>query len=270
MAKAYHVLVTLDSAHRSSRGLRRARSRVTMAAVHLLSGVSMSLPVIISARPIRSFVLRQGRITRAQQQALEELWPLYGMAPEIPLTEALFPRAAPLVLEIGFGNGESLAQMALADPARNFVGIEVHRPGVGHLLRRIQELGLDNLRVYCSDAVEILRDRVVDASLSGIQVFFPDPWHKKRHHKRRLVNREFVQLATRKLAPGGVFHGATDWEDYALQMLEVLEADPDLRNRAGKGGFSERPEHRPPTKFEDRGHRLGHGVWDLMFEKAGM
>lgn len=219
-------------------------------------------------RPIRSFVRRQGRITLAQNAALENLWPVFGLDPGLAFNpREAFGREAPVALEIGFGNGESLAQMAAAAPEKDFLGIEVHRPGVGHLLLRVQELGLRNVRVYCADAVEILRERIAENSLDGIQVFFPDPWHKKRHHKRRLINHEFVALLADRLKPGGVLHCATDWEHYAEQMLEVLEAAPGLRNLAGQGNFSERPAYRPLTKFETRGQRLGHGVWDLLFGK---
>ncbi len=219
-------------------------------------------------RNIRSYVLRQGRITLAQNAALENLWPVFGLSPEQPFhAREVFRRNAPLILEIGFGNGKSLAQMAADAPEKNFLGIEVHRPGVGHLLLKIQKLGLNNVRVYCADAVEIMRNRIPENSLDGVQVFFPDPWHKKRHHKRRLINAEFVNLVASRLKPGGIMHCATDWEHYARQMLEVLESCPELRNRAGQGHFSERPEHRPLTKFESRGQRLGHGVWDLLFER---
>jgi tRNA (guanine-N7-)-methyltransferase len=219
-------------------------------------------------KPIRSFVRRQGRITLAQQAALEHLWPLFGLEPAQAFKPAgAFGRDAPLILEIGFGNGESLAQMALAAPEKDFVGIEVHRPGVGHLLLKIDELGLRNVRVYCADAVDILRGQIAENSLDGAQVFFPDPWHKKRHHKRRLINPGFVALLADRLKPGGVLHCATDWEPYAEQMLEVLDACPSLRNRAGKGSFSERPSYRPLTKFETRGQGLGHRVRDLLFEK---
>ncbi len=220
-------------------------------------------------RAIRSFVLRQGRITQAQNAALERLWPVFGLSPEQPFDpKEAFGREAPLILEIGFGNGESLAQMAATSPEKNFLGIEVHRPGVGHLLLKVQELGLTNVRVYCADAMEILRQRIPANALDGVQVFFPDPWHKKRHHKRRLINAEFAQRVAERLKPGGVLHCATDWEDYAAQMLEVLEACPKLRNLAGPGRYSERPESRPQTKFEARGRRLGHGVWDLLFERV--
>lgn len=219
-------------------------------------------------RRIRSFVRRQGRITQAQGTALEHLWPLYGLEPEQAFDPAgAFSRAAPLILEIGFGNGESLAQMAAAAPEKNFLGIEVHRPGIGHLLIAVHELGLTNVRVYCADAVEILQNRIPDRSLAGIQVFFPDPWHKKRHHKRRLINPAFVSLAASKLMTGGIFHCATDWEDYALQMMQVLEACGEFANLAGKNRYCETSAPRPPTKFEARGRRLGHGVWDLQFER---
>jgi tRNA (guanine-N7-)-methyltransferase len=220
-------------------------------------------------RPVRSFVRRQGRITLAQNAALESLWPQFGLDPALPLDpKAVFGRAAPLVLEIGFGNGDSLAQMAQEAPETDFIGVEVHRPGVGHLLLRAQALGLNNVRVYCADAVEVVGGLLADNSLDGAQVFFPDPWHKKRHHKRRLVNPEFTALLAAKLKPGGVLHCATDWEPYAEQMLEVLEGCPALRNLAGPGHFSERPARRPLTKFEQRGERLGHRVRDLLFEKV--
>jgi len=220
-------------------------------------------------RPIRSFVRRQGRITLGQNAALETLWPVFGLEPGLAFNPSeAFGRVAPLILEIGFGNGESLAQMAAAAPEKDFLGIEVHRPGVGHLLLRVEELGLSNVRVYCADAVEILRNRIAENSLDSVQVFFPDPWHKKRHHKRRLINTEFVALLADRLKPEGILHCATDWEHYAAQMLEVLEECPSLRNRAGQGNYDERPAHRPLTKFELRGQRLGHGVWDLLFVKA--
>lgn len=215
---------------------------------------------------IRSFVRRQGRITQAQNLALENLWPTYGLDPWEPFNPSeAFARDAPLIVEIGFGNGESLAQMAAAAPEQNFLGIEVHRPGVGRLLLKVKELALRNVRVYCADAVEILQEKLADCSLAGVQIFFPDPWQKKRHHKRRLITPEFVNLLARKLTKGGSLHCATDWADYAKQMLEALEGCADLRNSAGKGAFSERPDHRPLTKFEARGQNLGHRVWDLVF-----
>lgn len=228
----------------------------------------MTAPENPQHKPIRSFVRRQGRITLAQHAALERLWPVFGLDLAQPFKPAeAFGREAPLVLEIGFGNGDSLAQMAAATPDKSFVGVEVHHPGVGHLLLKIEEFGLRNVRVACADAVEFVGGQLADRSLSGVQVFFPDPWHKKRHHKRRLINAEFTALLVAKLKPGGVLHCATDWQDYAEQMLAVLEASPGLRNLAGAGRYSERPEQRPLTKFEARGQRLGHGVWDLLFEK---
>ena len=226
----------------------------------------MNSPEQPAKKTIRSFVRRQGRITHAQNLALERLWPIYGLDPQEPFdARRAFSRDAPLIVEIGFGNGESLAQMAAASPDKNFLGIEVHRPGIGHLLLKIRALALDNVRVYCGDAVEMLQDKLEDGSLSGMQIFFPDPWHKKRHHKRRLITPEFARLAVRKLKIGGIFHAATDWEDYARQMLQVLEACEGLSNTAGKGSFSARPDHRPLTKFEARGRNLGHRVWDLIF-----
>ena len=220
--------------------------------------------------PIRSFVRRQGRITQAQSDALEQLWPLYGVEPEqYGKLPQMFPRPAPLILEIGFGNGDSLAQMALAAPEKNFLGIEVHRPGVGHLLIKIEEFGLSNIRICCTDAVEVMEQHIANGSLSGLQLFFPDPWHKKRHNKRRLVNEKFVALTAKKLMQGGIIHMATDWEDYARQMLAVLQASNQLENMAGDAGYSERPDYRPLTKFERRGQLRGHGVWDLLFKKEG-
>jgi tRNA (guanine-N7-)-methyltransferase len=218
--------------------------------------------------PIRSFVRRQGRITQAQRDALEHSWPLYGVEPEqYANLPRLFPRPAPLTLEIGFGNGESLAQMALAAPEKNFLGIEVHRPGIGSLLLRIEKLGLANIRICCADAMEVIEQHIEDAGLSGLQLFFPDPWHKKRHNKRRLVNEQFVALVAKKLMPGGIIHMATDWENYAEQMLAVLQANSLLENQANDGGYSERPDYRPLTKFERRGQLRGHGVWDLLFKR---
>ena len=230
----------------------------------------MNSPEQQQKRPIRSFVLRQGRITVGQHAALEQLWPIFGVdaAQDFNVVET-FGRDAPLVLEIGFGNGESLAQMAMAAPEKDFLGIEVHRPGVGHLLLKVQELGLKNIRVFCADAVEVIGNRIPPNSLDRVQIFFPDPWHKKKHHKRRLVNAEFVALVEERLKPGGILHCATDWGDYAGQMLKVLEGTVNLRNQAGQGCYGERPASRPLTKFEARGQRLGHGVWDLLFEKLG-
>nr|WP_236629845.1 tRNA (guanosine(46)-N7)-methyltransferase TrmB [Pseudohaliea rubra] len=208
-------------------------------------------------------------MTTAQRRAYEAGWARFGIDfKPVPLdVDALFGRPGPRVLEIGFGMGHSLAAMAAAAPDRNFLGIEVHRPGVGKLLHLMQEQGLTNVRVLCHDAVEVLTDCIAPDSLDTLQVFFPDPWHKKRHHKRRLIQPPFTALAASRLSPGGLFHLATDWEDYAEQMLAVLSACPLLRNTAPEGGYAPRPESRPLTKFEQRGERLGHGVRDLLFER---
>ncbi len=220
-------------------------------------------------RPIRSFVLRQGRLTRGQQRAFETLWPRFGIDyRDRPLDlEALFGNDRPVYLEIGFGNGESLAAMARDNPRRNYIGIEVHTPGVGHLLMRLQEYGCENVRICRHDAVEVLRDMIPEQALAGVYLFFPDPWHKKRHHKRRIVQPAFVDLLARRIRSGGFFHAATDWEDYAQHMLAVLSASREFRNTASGGDFVPRPEGRPLTRFEQRGLRLGHGVRDLIFER---
>ena len=222
-------------------------------------------------RPIRSFVLRTGRLTPGQKHAFDEYWPIYGVdftpARELDFP-ALFGNPNPVYLEIGFGNGESLAQMALAHPERNYLGIEVHAPGVGHLLLRLGELELTNLRIMQHDAMDILRQYIAPASLAGVQLFFPDPWHKNKHHKRRIVQPEFVQLLARAIRPGGTFHAASDWENYASHMLRVLSDAPEyFTNTAGAGNYTPRPASRPLTKFEQRGQRLGHGVWDLVFQR---
>jgi tRNA (guanine-N7-)-methyltransferase len=226
-------------------------------------------------RPVRSFVLREGRLTAAQERAFETLWPRFGVdwQPGARLEPAgLFPSPQPVVLEIGFGNGESLAAQAAAEPERNFLGLEVHRPGVGHLLLAIEKLGLNNLRVMRTDARALLQPPpeggLPAASLVAVQLFFPDPWPKKRHHKRRIVQPDFMQDVARVLAPDGVFHAATDWAPYAEHMLRVLEAMPALfENTAEPGHFAERPASRPPTKFERRGERLGHQVFDLVYRR---
>jgi len=221
-------------------------------------------------RPLRSFVLRQGRLTAGQKIALEEQWPIFGVEFAAgPLDfQQTFGREAPVTLEIGFGNGASLASMASAAPERDFLGVEVHRPGVGHLLHLVGEGELSNVRVMNHDAVEIIQQMIPDASLDRIQVYFPDPWHKKRHNKRRIIQPAFVALLATKLKVGGVLHLATDWEDYAVQMMEVMSAAPDYKNQAGEGAYAERPDYRPLTKFENRGIKLGHGVWDLLFERV--
>jgi tRNA (guanine-N7-)-methyltransferase len=218
-------------------------------------------------RPIRSYVLRQGRISPAQRRALDELHERYGIEFRDAVLDPveIFGRSAPLVLEIGSGMGETTAAIAEAHPDTDFLAVEVHAPGVGSLLRRIDSLGLSNLRVVRHDAIEVLARMIADASLTAIHLFFPDPWPKKRHHKRRLVQPEFVALAARKLAPGGTLHAATDWPDYAEQMLAVLSAEPLLENAAS--GYAARPAHRPLTKFEHRGLELGHPVRDLVFRR---
>ena len=221
-------------------------------------------------RPVRSFVLRDGRLTRGQQRAFDTLWPHFGL--ELPDREPLelegvFAHTQALYLEIGFGDGESLATLAERHPERNFLGIEVHRPGVGHLLLKVEQLHLENVRILRQDALEVLR-RMPPASLDGIYLFFPDPWHKKRHHKRRIVQPIFLDRAFAALKQGGRLHAATDWQDYAEHMMLVMGADPRFRNTAGAGRYTPRPEDRPTTKFERRGQRLGHDVWDLVFERV--
>ena len=219
-------------------------------------------------RRIHSFVRRQGRMTRAQQSALERLWQHYVIEPAGLLDlDAAFGRTAPRVLEIGFGMGDSLAAMAAAHPGRDYLGIEVHRPGVGRLLAKIEEAGIGNVRIICFDAVEVLQRHLPDESFDAVQLFFPDPWPKKRHHKRRIVQSEFVELLRRKLKPGGLFHVATDWEHYAEHVLTVMAQVPGFRNTAGDACYSERPDHRPATKFEKRGERLGHVIRELVFER---
>lgn len=218
--------------------------------------------------PIRSYVLRQGRFSPAQQRARAELLPRFGVpyAPRALDLDAVFGRRAPRVAEIGFGMGETTARIARANPGVDYLAIEVHGPGVGSLLRRLDEDGIANVRVVQHDAVEVLRDMVPAGSLDGIHVFFPDPWPKKRHHKRRLIQPGFARLAAERLAPGGYLHVATDWGDYAEHVLAVLSATPGLRNTAED--FAPRPAGRPETKFERRGLKLGHGVWDIVFRRA--
>jgi tRNA (guanine-N7-)-methyltransferase len=209
-------------------------------------------------------------MTVAQERAWRELWPVLGVGNgDTPLDfDALFGRHAPVTLEIGFGNGETLVALAAANPDRNHFGLEVHPPGVGHLLLRCEAERLANVRVICDDAVQVLQRRVPDASLDELLLYFPDPWPKKRHHKRRIVQPAFVELVARKLKPGGVLRMATDWQPYAEHMLATASACPALRNVAPTGDFVERPASRPVTRFEKRGQRLGHGVWDLAFERG--
>ena len=224
--------------------------------------------MITRHRTIRSYVLRQGRVTTAQQRACEELLPRYGVPySQTPLDlDRVFGRAAPKILEIGFGMGETMADIAMRHPENDYLGIEVHAPGVGSLLNRIAGLGIANVRVIRHDAVEVLEHMLAPQSLAGAHVFFPDPWPKKRHHKRRLIQPPFARLLASRLKPGAHLHVATDWEDYARQILEVLSAEPLLANTAA--GFAPRPDYRPLTKFENRGLKLGHGVWDIVFRRV--
>ena len=221
-------------------------------------------------RKIKSFVLRQGRMTVGQQRGWDECWDRWGLTLEhgrLDLIET-FGCSSPVIFEIGYGMGLSLVAMAKAAADHNFIGVEVHRPGVGSLLNEAHNQELTNIRTYNDDAVEVLQQCIPDNTLSRVQIFFPDPWHKKRHNKRRLIQPTFIELLRPKLIKGGVIHLATDWENYAEQMMEVMTAAQGFINLSGNGQYSQRPEYRPLTKFEQRGQRLGHGVWDLLFEKT--
>lgn len=221
-------------------------------------------------RAVRSFVVRAGRMTEGQQRGLTENWPRFGLElKDGAITPSeLFGDVRKVTLEIGFGMGDSLIEMARQNPQQGFIGIEVHPPGVGRLLGRCAEEGIDNIRVYGEDAVEVLAQCIPDGSLDGLQLFFPDPWPKKRHHKRRIVQPAFAEAVRQKLKVGGTFHMATDWQPYAEHMMEVMSAAPGYRNQAGEGEYSPQPEWRPVTKFQKRGEKLGHGVWDLIFERT--
>jgi len=221
-------------------------------------------------RKIRSFVLRQGHLSTGQARALEEFGPQFCIdySPNLLDLDAAFGRRAPRVLEIGFGMGTATAEIAAQRPDTDFLGVEVHTPGVGSLLKLIGEQSLTNLRIVQHDAVEVLEHMLQPDSLAGVHIFFPDPWHKSRHNKRRLIKPDFVQQLVTRIQAGGYLHLATDWEDYAVQMLTVLSAEPSLVNTVtGSEGYAERPDYRPLTKFENRGIKLGHGVWDLVFQK---
>lgn len=226
-------------------------------------------------RHIRSFVIRAGRMTDGQERAWQELWPQFGRdySPKTIDLDALFGRNAPRILEIGFGTGDALIEYAQKHPEHDCIGIEVHPPGVGHCLLKTKELQLSNVRVLCHDAVEVLSNSLPPQSIDEVHIFFPDPWHKKRHHKRRLIQAPFVNLLDRVLKSGGIVKLGTDWENYAEQMLQVMTAHASFANTASvthpelPSGFVARPEHRPLTRFERRGQRLGHGVWDLQFQK---
>lgn len=224
---------------------------------------------VTGPRAVRSFVRREGRLTPAQSDALERLWPRYGLEPQRRVLDldATFGRAAPRVLEIGFGTGEHLLSRAAAEPQHDFIGIEVHRPGVGRLLREAEIAGLENLRVSMTDAVEVLREALPPAAVDELVLYFPDPWPKKRHHKRRIVQPAFAALAAQVLKPGGLWRLATDWADYAEQMREVLDATAEFVTLADAGGYVARPDSRPPTRFERRGERLGHAVFDLAYRR---
>ena len=220
-------------------------------------------------KSIRSYVVRAGRMTDGQRNAFENSWSTYGLklADGAIDTDTVFGRSGPKVLEIGFGMGDSLLQMAAAEPATDFIGIEVHPPGVGTIMNIAQSEGISNLRVYLADANDVLEECFPPQSIDRLQLYFPDPWHKKKHNKRRIVQPQFVQLVREKLCPGGVLHMATDWQHYAEQMLETLDEAEGFENIAGIGQYSPRPDYRPMTKFEKRGERLGHGVWDLIYKK---
>ena len=220
-------------------------------------------------RRIRSFVLREGRMTPAQQRAFDTLWSRFGLdfRGELRDFAAEFARRAPLVLEIGFGNGEALAWASEHDPARDYLGVEVHGPGVGRLMNALAARDASNVRLYKHDAVEVLEQEIAAGSLAEVRIWFPDPWHKKRHNKRRIIQPEFVAMLASRMAAGGLLHLATDWQAYAEHMLEVMEAAPDWSNQVGAGQYAEKPDWRIETHFERRGLKLGHGVWDLLYRK---
>jgi tRNA (guanine-N7-)-methyltransferase len=221
-------------------------------------------------RPVRSFVLRAGRLTGGQRRALDELWPVYGIDPgeERLDLEALFGNDHPVIAEIGFGNGEATWQMARSHPEENYLGVEVHKPGIGHLLLRLENNGIGNVRIACADAVEFLGRRVPADSLSGVRIYFPDPWPKKRHHKRRIIQAPFIEVLAEKMKAGGILHMATDWEQYSEHMLDVMHNSRDFENLSPNGKTCPKPEWRPATKYEKRGERLGHGVFDLVFRQV--
>ena len=221
-------------------------------------------------RTIKSFIKREGRLTPGQTRALDVLWPQFGIdfsENKLDLNK-IFGRHAETVLEIGFGNGASLFQMAQADPDRNYIGIEVHRPGVGHILQLIEQSNIQNLRIISYDAIDVINQQIPDNSLYKVQLFFPDPWHKKKHHKRRIVQHEFANTLASKLSPAGFFHLATDWQHYAEHMISVMNQNSNFSNLSAENNFVEKPVDRPTTKFETRGKKLGHGVWDMMYQKV--
>jgi tRNA (guanine-N7-)-methyltransferase len=224
---------------------------------------------IENPRRIKSFVKRAGRMTPSQEHALQHYWPKYGLSLDQGLLDfaSLFGNDHPVIMEIGFGMGDSLSTMAATMPWNNYIGIEVHRPGVGRLLNNLATQELSNVRVFCDDAIEVMTQCINDGSLAGVQLFFPDPWHKKKHNKRRIVQPAFAQDIRKKLSHGGVFHMATDWQPYAEHMMEVMEPAAGYVNQAGANQYSPQPDFRPSTKFQRRGEGKGHGVWDLMYKK---
>jgi len=221
-------------------------------------------------RSIRSFVLRKGRLTIAQQHALDELWPHYGIENRETVLDFddHFDRSAEVIVEVGFGNGESTWRMALDEPEKNFIGIEVHEPGVGQLLMALEEHAIENVRVVCADAVPFLQNRIAPGSLAGVRIYFADPWPKKRHHKRRIIQPEFVEQLARCINGGGILHMATDWQPYADHILEVMQSSSDFVNLSPTGDYCETPEWRPYTKYEKRGEQLGHEVRDLLYQRT--
>lgn len=221
-------------------------------------------------RTVRSFVLRRGRLTEGQQRALRELWPRFGIPQGTASLDfpALFGNENPVILEIGFGDGEATWRMALEHPEENYLGVEVHEPGVGRLLLQLDKQGIGNVRVACEDAVDLMRARISNASLDGVRIYFPDPWPKKRHHKRRIIQPAFVRLLAEKMRAGGILHLATDWEPYAEHMLEVMREAPEFVNLSPSGDTYPKPDWRPDTKYEQRGERLGHRVFDLVFRRS--
>ncbi len=223
----------------------------------------------ISQRKIRSYVRREGRFTPSQRSAFESLRPVYGIDSNAEKWdfEALFGRQSDVFMELGFGDGRVLKTLSARHPENDYLGIEVHRPGVGRLMRELNEEGLMNVKLSAEDGMEVLQQKITKESLAGLLIFFPDPWHKKKHNKRRMIQPEFVHMAATRIKPGGLLHLATDWEDYAQQMMKVLSSESLLENSSNKNAFVERPDSRPLTKYEQRGLRLGHGVWDLVFRR---
>ncbi len=221
-------------------------------------------------RKIQSFVKRSGRLSKGQSLGLNELWSNFGIDVDSSTLdfEEIFSNQNDVTLEVGFGNGDSLLEMAIQEPNQNFLGIEVYEAGVGRLINEANKKNVGNLKVIKEDAVEVLENNVADDSISNFQLFFPDPWHKKRHHKRRIVQMGFLDLLSKKLKSNGTAHIATDWQDYAEHIMETLESHPHFKNLAGDHIYSERPEYRPLTKFENRGQKLGHGVWDIIFRNT--